>query len=94
MLIKGEWKHMRFSQGIGENIGSNIPCPYELEIRKSRHRFNDVSEPSVELVGTILMQEGREIWSVCCGFWGNRTLNPELFAHSKSKEHWSKNILP
>jgi hypothetical protein len=29
-----------------------------------------------------------------CGFWGNRTLNPELFAHSKSKEHWSKNILP
>ena len=29
-----------------------------------------------------------------CRFRGNRTLNPELFAHSKSKEHWSKNILP
>ena len=29
-----------------------------------------------------------------CGFRRNRTLNPELFAHSKSKEHWSKNILP
>jgi hypothetical protein len=65
MLVNGELKHTRITQGIGESNGSNIPCPYDPEIRKDRRYHTGIREPSIELVGTILMEEGRNIWSVC-----------------------------
>lgn len=64
ILLNGEWKHTTITHDVGKITIKGIPCLYDPGFHRVGLSIDGVREHIVELVGTVLMDDGREIWPV------------------------------